>query len=107
MKIYFYGSDKVDPDVVKDALSVFYDRMENMNKPPLFPGSPVIYIAVRDIDGDVVYLTDSDDPDKDLSWEVRNTERQSEKSKDDLVYKDEKKNIFIYQHYESRQKARY
>lgn len=107
MKIFFYGTDRVEPDVMKDVFSVFYEWVSKTSEPPLVPGLPVIYIAVKDVDGDIVFLTDKDNPDLEVSWEVRTTPRQSEKSGKDLLFKDEVKHIYIYQHLESRNKGRF
>ena len=79
MKIYFYGNSTIEPTAVAEALQAFYRSLERSNGMKLFPGLPVIYLSVKDADGDLVFLSDSEGSDRELSWEVRTSPRVVEK----------------------------
>lgn len=107
MKIFFYGTDRVEPVVMSTVFEQFYKHLDGYKDSRLFPGLPTVYITIKDIDGDVVLLTDKDDPDLEVSWEVRTTPRQAEKSNQDLIFQDKEHNIYIYQHLDPRGGKRY
>ena len=115
LKIYFYGNSTIEPTAVAEALQAFYRSLERSNGMKLYPGVPVIYLSVKDADGDLVFLSDSEDlvflsdsegSDRELSWEVRTSPRVVEKEENNLVYKNEETGIYIYQHYEQKSKQR-
>ena len=106
LKIYFYGNSTIEPSAVAEALQAFYRSLERSNGMKLYPGVPVIYLSVKDADGDLVFLSDSEGSDRELSWEVRTSPRVVEKEENNLVYKNEATGIYIYQHYEQKSKQR-
>lgn len=107
MKIYFYGGEALEPAALAEVFGAFKEHLSSYSEPKLFAGSPVIYVPIKDVDGDTVSLIDNDNPDVEISWEVRNVRRQTDKGNADLVYSNDETHVYIYQHREVRSKSRF
>lgn len=107
MKIYFYGGEALEPGALAEVFAAFKEHLASYTDPKLYTGSPVIYVPIKDVDGDSVSLIDNEFPDVEISWEVRNVRRQTDKGTSDLVYANDETHVYIYQHRESKSKPRY
>lgn len=107
MKIYFYGGEALEAETLAEVYGAFKQHLASYTDPVLYAGSPVIYVPIKDVDGDPVSLIDNEYPDTEISWEVRSVKRQTDKGNADLVYANDETHVYIYQHRETRSKPRY